>query len=569
MNKANQQAFMKAIKETGVTCGGLHPYSECLATDINTFNASAAMETYNQGGNGYRPQGDLNYRVSNQMGPTGFPPPNMQNNQNRYNQNQGNYQASNNQAQVGPSNDFSNYMKTNDVNLRAMKNQIIPSNTITNPRGDLKDITTQSGVSYDRPMIPPTSSPLLKVVKREIKVTKDKVQVTSSESTTHVQPPVVQVLISEPNVALKPNPKPLHFDLSFADALLYIPKFAATFKNLLSNKEKLFEMANTPLTENCSAKLSLPDLTSTRMTLELATRPFLRTARTLVDVHGKKLILRDCDEQLIFHPDSTSKHPHKHGNESINMINFINITCKDRFPKVLKFKKSNHPSSGSTTPPSDSSPSFTPFETSGSLLEEFTDELAILNPIPLGKEDNNFDFKFDLREIEFCCTKIHRLSLILRLLTPFSRSLPTNLLLITYLHQEMTMMMMIFLTLSLITMNKKKLLYGDCYKDIDFEKDKNKDSKIKSLVGAAHIVESKALLDNDSILPEESSKSSEIASLSTSPFRNEDKVMDISLMDKKIKQNGQKRAHKWKEREKSKPKAYLSFMGQPVTGLYS
>nr|GEX92413.1 reverse transcriptase domain-containing protein [Tanacetum cinerariifolium] len=49
MNKANQQASMKAIEETCVTCGGPHPYYEYFATDSNTFNASAATGTYNQG----------------------------------------------------------------------------------------------------------------------------------------------------------------------------------------------------------------------------------------------------------------------------------------------------------------------------------------------------------------------------------------------------------------------------------------------------------------------------------------------------------------------------------------
>nr|GFA30752.1 hypothetical protein [Tanacetum cinerariifolium] len=80
--KANQQATVKAIKETCVTCCGPHPYYECLATDGNTFNACAAVTPHNQGGNGRRPQGDLNYRASNQMGPPGFPPLNVQNNQN-------------------------------------------------------------------------------------------------------------------------------------------------------------------------------------------------------------------------------------------------------------------------------------------------------------------------------------------------------------------------------------------------------------------------------------------------------------------------------------------------------
>ncbi|GJW50474.1 hypothetical protein Tco_0091825 [Tanacetum coccineum] len=77
INKANQQASMKAVKETCVTCGRPHPYYECLATDGNTFNASAATRTYNQGGNGYHPQEDPNYRASNQIGPPSFPPPNV------------------------------------------------------------------------------------------------------------------------------------------------------------------------------------------------------------------------------------------------------------------------------------------------------------------------------------------------------------------------------------------------------------------------------------------------------------------------------------------------------------
>ncbi|GJT86550.1 hypothetical protein Tco_1068267, partial [Tanacetum coccineum] len=43
----------------------------------------------------------------------------------------------------------------------------LPSNTVANPRGDVKAITTQSGVAYDGPTIPPTPSPLPKEVERE------------------------------------------------------------------------------------------------------------------------------------------------------------------------------------------------------------------------------------------------------------------------------------------------------------------------------------------------------------------------------------------------------------------
>ncbi|GJT42204.1 hypothetical protein Tco_0950919 [Tanacetum coccineum] len=47
----------------------------------------------------------------------------------------------------------------------------------------------------------------------------------------------------------------LHFDISFADALILMPKFASTIKSLLSNKEKLFELARALLNEHCSAVL--------------------------------------------------------------------------------------------------------------------------------------------------------------------------------------------------------------------------------------------------------------------------------------------------------------------------
>nr|GEV92065.1 reverse transcriptase domain-containing protein [Tanacetum cinerariifolium] len=171
-NKTPSPASVKSMEEICFTCGGSYPYYECLATDGNTFNASAATGTYNQGGHGYRPQGETNYRASNQMRPLGFPQPNVQNNQNC------------------PSGSGS-----------------LPSNTIS-MRGDLKVITTRSGVSYDGLTIPPTSSPLPKEVEREPEATKDKVQTTSSGSTTRVQSPVVQVPFPEPDVAPKPNLKP-------------------------------------------------------------------------------------------------------------------------------------------------------------------------------------------------------------------------------------------------------------------------------------------------------------------------------------------------------------------------
>ncbi|GJV58159.1 reverse transcriptase domain-containing protein [Tanacetum coccineum] len=47
----------------------------------------------------------------------------------------------------------------------------------------------------------------------------------------------------------------LRFDISFADALFLMPRFAPTIRDLLMNKEKLLELAKIPLNENCSAML--------------------------------------------------------------------------------------------------------------------------------------------------------------------------------------------------------------------------------------------------------------------------------------------------------------------------
>nr|GFC95068.1 reverse transcriptase domain-containing protein [Tanacetum cinerariifolium] len=100
----------------------------------------------------------------------------------------------------------------------------LPGNTVTNPKEDLKGITTLSGTTYQGPTIPTTSSSLPPVVERETEVTKDKMHPTNIGSTKDVQPPVVQaenlILNSEPIVtpiielvvapvsALKPNQKP-------------------------------------------------------------------------------------------------------------------------------------------------------------------------------------------------------------------------------------------------------------------------------------------------------------------------------------------------------------------------
>ncbi|GJT81990.1 reverse transcriptase domain-containing protein, partial [Tanacetum coccineum] len=482
-------ASVKAVEDSCVICGGAHAYYNCPNTDSNQPSVCAATGTYNQ----VAPPN----RASNQMAPPGFAP--VQNSQNRYNQNQnqgqgnnfnrgnnfhGNqgfqvqnnhapnfqnqgfqnqpFQAHNNQVQQGFPNDFLSYAKANESIMRNMQSQInelrgsfskqeenlrknlnndmrsilgsffqnqtstsgtLPSNTIPNPKGEMKAITTRSGVAYEGPSIPTNPSPF-----------------KLREKATNLIEKFFQIF------------QDLHFDISFADALILMPKFASTIKNLLTNKDKLFELAKIPLNENYSAmllkklpkklgdpgkflipcdfpgmdvchaladlgasinlmllsiwkKLSLPELTPTRMTLELAdqsiTRPkgvaedvfikvgkfhfptdfvvvdfeadprvplilgrsFLRTGRALIDVYEGELILRVGKEEL------------------------------------FSLKKSNHLSSGSTTPLSDSCPSLTSFETSNSLLEKFIDELALLDSFPPGNKD--FDFEANLEEIKW------------------------------------------------------------------------------------------------------------------------------------------------------------------------
>nr|GFB17372.1 reverse transcriptase domain-containing protein [Tanacetum cinerariifolium] len=174
-------------------------------------------------------------------------------------------------------------------------------NIIANPNKDLKGITTRSGTAYQGPMISTTSSSLPPIVERETNATKDTVHPTNNGSIEDVQPLVIptesQILnfelvvapiiepVASPVSASKPNQRPsipypsrfhdqklcdkandqrekffqifkdLNFNISFVDALILMPKFGPSIKSLLTNKDKLCELARTPLNEHCSAVL--------------------------------------------------------------------------------------------------------------------------------------------------------------------------------------------------------------------------------------------------------------------------------------------------------------------------
>nr|GEX63356.1 hypothetical protein [Tanacetum cinerariifolium] len=178
--------------------------------------------------------------------------------------------------------DFQNQMIHFMQNLynKPSSSSSLPSNTIPNLKEKAKAITTRSGMSYKEPPIPPPG-----VDQQEpVEETTD----TEFPSPEDIQPPLVQVEVQvdkpaeEPSIVIPkakaklPYPsrlqkeklrekddilaakfmeifRDLHFELSFTDALIHMPKFALMFKKLLNNKEKLIELTKMPLNKNCSA----------------------------------------------------------------------------------------------------------------------------------------------------------------------------------------------------------------------------------------------------------------------------------------------------------------------------
>nr|GEW68902.1 reverse transcriptase domain-containing protein [Tanacetum cinerariifolium] len=238
----------------------------------------------------------------------------------------------------------------------------LPSNTITNPKEDLKGITTRSGIAYKGPMIPTTSSPP-KVVERETKVTKDTMPPTNNESTKDVQPP-----------------------------------FGPTIKSLLTNKEKLFKLARTSLNEHCLAVLlkklpeklgdpgkflipcdfsgmdeclALADLGTNINLIPLSVvaedvfvkvgtfhfpaeivvidfdadprvppilrRSFLKIEHALINVYEGELTLRVSNKAVTFNLDQTSRYFANYDAESINRIDVIDVACEEYSQEVFGF----------------------------------------------------------------------------------------------------------------------------------------------------------------------------------------------------------------------------------------
>nr|GEW52836.1 reverse transcriptase domain-containing protein [Tanacetum cinerariifolium] len=412
----------------------------CPATDgnvyrdnIQEFVSQASAVNYNQENTSYR----LVYQPSRFQQPAYQAPA---------------YQVPAPQTQGVLKEDFSAYVKANDAVMKSMQTQgqnmqnqltnltdlitkfmnsnsastsssgTLPSNTIANPKNDLKAITTRSGVSYDGPQIPPL------VVENE------------------PEPAIALVSASKPNPkASIPYPsrrndernrekanyqiekfyqifKDMSFKISFDDALILMPKFSSTLKALIGNKEKLSEMDRTLLNEHCSAILlkKLPEKlgdpgkflipcdfpadrsisrpvgvaedvyvkvgsfhfpddfvvvdfdADPRVPLILK-RSFLKTRRALIDVFEGELTLRVGKEAITFNLDQPSRYSANYSDMTAKHIDVIDMACEEYSQEVLGF--SNTISSGNPTPFYDlivsaTSPTLTLFENSDFLLEE-------------------------------------------------------------------------------------------------------------------------------------------------------------------------------------------------------
>nr|GFA58068.1 hypothetical protein [Tanacetum cinerariifolium] len=241
---------------------------------------------------------------------------------------------------------FEAYTTANDANMNNLQlkfdNFQKNHNIISNPKGEAKAITTISGMSYKEP---PISLP---GVDQQEPIEKEKLQ----EKDDILAAKFIEII------------RDLHFKLSFADALVHMPKFAPMFKKILNNKDKLIELTKTPLDENCSAvvlknfqrnrKLRLPTLNDTKMVLELADRtiskptgvaenvfvkvgrPFLSTAHALIDVYEGEIILRHDDQSLTLKYGDTPSILYNNF-ESLNKVDLIDATCEEYSQEVLGF----------------------------------------------------------------------------------------------------------------------------------------------------------------------------------------------------------------------------------------
>ncbi|GJR51006.1 hypothetical protein Tco_1401527 [Tanacetum coccineum] len=269
----------------------------------------------------------------------------------------------------------------------------VPSNTVANPKGELKAITTRSGLVLDGPSIPMPLPFINSEVDERVEETLTDLDLT--EFTIKVPPPLVQKAkpSSQRNYVVHQR-DPRHPHIPYPSRI---------------NQEKHKE-------SRCFADFVIVDYESDPRAPLILGRPFLRTTRALIDVHGEEMILRDGDERLILNMrHDTSRYSNTPQKESINMIDIHNVSYEDYIKDLFANEKiTNHqsgnptssftshtdltspevinPSSGNLTPiskpvtKSSSSPTLTSFKESDLIWEEIKAYLAS-NSFPPGNED--------------------------------------------------------------------------------------------------------------------------------------------------------------------------------------
>nr|GEV57652.1 reverse transcriptase domain-containing protein [Tanacetum cinerariifolium] len=282
----------------------------------------------------------------------------------------------------------------------------LPSNTVTTPKEDLKE--------------------------RETEVTKDTVPPTNNESTKDVQPLVVQVetLIptSEPVVApviepvaapvsaLKPNQKPSILASMNLMPLsvwnkLSLPKLTPTLMTLEladQSNSRLIGVAEDVYIKvgkfHFSADFVVVDFDADPRVPLILGRSFLKTRRALIDVFERELTLHVGREAITFNLDQTSRYPANYNDMTTNRIDVINMAYEEYSQDVLSFF--DVITSGNPTPYYDlivstSSPTLTPFGDSDFLLEEVDAFLTLEDDATSSKVDHfYYDPKGDILLLE-------------------------------------------------------------------------------------------------------------------------------------------------------------------------
>nr|GEU86728.1 reverse transcriptase domain-containing protein [Tanacetum cinerariifolium] len=318
---------------------------------------------------------------------------------------------------------FSNLVSSGSSNTSASTSSsgTLPSNTIANPRSDLKAITTQSGVSYDGPQIPPPPSFLPEVVQSESLI------LNSEIVNSPISEPII-ASVSAPKHNLKsliPYPSRRNDERNREKANNQIEKFYQIFKDM--SMAECLALADLATSINLMPfsvweRLSLPDLTPTCMTLELADRSiscpvgvaedvyvkvgsfyflvdfvvvdfnvdprvplilkisFLKTRRALIDAFEGELTLLVRKEAITFNLDQTSRYSANYSNMTAKRIDVIDMACEEYSQEVLNFLNiiaSGNPTLYYDLVVSTTSSTLTPFENSDFLLEEVDAFLAI------------------------------------------------------------------------------------------------------------------------------------------------------------------------------------------------